>query len=103
MKLARAILKGGASGLDEALAAFFTQHYGDPRDARGDKLATAPSPNAKGSFRLSKAQVDPARAKALPTPGSFEAILPVVPGQATYEHHGRTYRAADHGAFHFTW
>ncbi|MFZ1375536.1 MAG: hypothetical protein WAS25_02970 [Geothrix sp.] len=46
-KLIRAILRGGPTGLDTALAEFFSQHFGDVRNAKGEKVGTrsaAPTP-----------------------------------------------------------
>lgn len=45
-KLIEALLRGGQTGLDRALADYFSRYFGDRRNAQGEKLGPAPARSA---------------------------------------------------------
>ncbi|MBK8792035.1 MAG: hypothetical protein IPN59_02585 [Holophaga sp.] len=55
--LIRAILRGGPGALDTALADYFSHHFGDTRNPKGEKIGSGPTPvaaapnPATGTFR----------------------------------------------------
>lgn len=77
-KLIEALLRGGQTGLDRALADYFSRYFGDRRNAQGEKLGPAPNRSASRGGEAGEASPKPATPAATPIatpPGAVRTVF----------------------------